>query len=1105
MKKNILIIVLFFYKLVFSQVGVTPQEKENNFYLFKAEKFDNWLYFEDGECFSYFRISVKYEDNTIQEKYYFNLQPYVYKKNGDWYIDLRDHKFNFLIDKKIKSIITYYHAKEQPESGRCNGRNAIERDHTRENSSLVMCSLMNTSIYDVSSRELKFVINNNYRLIPLHTLKTDVIDSNQIPVLYNSYLPSGDKINLLAKEGFAADVYHYQYSLDNISWINIDSSLSTLNKLSISAKDILGDSYSQYIGKKIYFRVVSCFENGTPQSWSEPVPLTIIQSAPHILPNSNPSQTKCFDTEDGSVTLNFDRTLLPEETLEISLVNTETKGAVRNVDITADLQSQNTYILQNLPPGKYELGLKGTYKGAQTYTDASTHTTSFEITKSKPVIFDSPSKTDVFCFQGNDGIINLTASGGQNQFQYSVTKDGQPFLDWINFDNGNNASIQGLSAGTYKIKVRDTNLCIAKEPNNSSVEKEITVTITQPSAPISLPNADIEVVQPTGYGLSNGYISVRVTGGTPNADGSYNFEWRKDTPTGTIISTGIITDNINNPYTIKLANLTAGKYYLTVKDKNYTSATSELGNCGIISQEFIVTQPDPLVATIEVEKPISCNIANNYPSKLDLDNNGVPDEAEDGNLKAVVTGGVGAYSYQWQIFTGGIFQNIPGETQPILNNRSAGIYKVLVHDVNNNMTDAEYTFVYPPQLAISLSANTISCYNQSSGMVSVNATGGTGNYSYEWSTGDTNATVTGLTGGNYFVLVSDSKNCKIKGNVQVEQPDQIIITDISVKNPVCFGASNGEIKTFISGGKAPYTISWSNGVTGTENTGISAGDYTVTVTDVNGCSSTKQYTLVDPAQRRVDLGADVTLCLGDTKTYNVKIDDDGATYEWKDQNGNVIGTSSEITLSTVGTYTVLITDSKGCIATDSVTIKNSLEVLDPQFMLATHAYSEATVVLVNTSPTKPQAMEWIIPNNNNIQVINKTNDYLELKFLTTGSYEIGLKGIQGDCVKTFYKNVVVEENNSGVNLTSAKATNITEFNILPNPNNGIFQVLVGLGKEESIKIRILDMVSHEVFPSITQPQATYFVVPFSASIPAGMYLVILETGDEVMVKRMIVK
>lgn len=911
-------------------------------------------------------------------------------------------------------------------------------------------------------------------------------------------------------KGFSSSDYQWEYqmidfkngeTLSDTSWTSMPSNANLADSFTIKPSDFLPNNS---IGKRIYFRIKTC-NNTTDPIWYD-----ILQSAPHIL-SSSITPNLCSYGETGTATLNFDRTLLAGETLKISLVNTVTGAATQLPNdgyITNELQTKTTYVLQNLPPGIYKLDLLGTLNNGNepTYTDSTTHTVNFEITKPTPVTFDSPSKTDVFCFQGNDGIINLTANGGQNQYQYLVTKDGQSFLDWTNFDNGNNASLQNLSAGVYKIKVRDSNQCIAKDPNNTSVEKEITVTITQPSAAIALPNSDIEIVQPTGYGLSNGYISVRVTGGTPNSDGSYNFEWRKDSPTGAVL-TDFTPDVTNNPFTIRLNSLPAGKYYLTVKDKNYANATSQLGNCGIISQEFIVEQPLPLVATIEIEKQISCNIANDYAYIIDLDNNGVPDEAEDGNLKVLVTGGVVAYSYQWQVLKGGTFQDIPGATQPVLSKQSVGTYKILVHDASliPNTTDASYTFVYPPQLAITMSANTISCYNQNSGMVSVNATGGTGSLSYEWNTSDTTPTVTGLPGGNYFVLVTDSKNCKVKGNVQVVQPDQIIITDVSVQNPICFGASNGEIKTTISGGKAPYSISWSNGKTGTDNLGIPAGTYTMTVTDANGCSSTKQYILVDPAQRTVDLGADVTLCLGDTQTYNLKIDDAGATYEWKDQNGNIISTSSTVTLSAAGTYSVLITDSKGCTATDSIKIKNSSEVLNPQFMLTTHAYSEATVVLVNTSPTKPQVVEWVIPANNNIQVISKTDDYLELKFLTTGSYEIGLKGIQGECVKTFYKNVVVEENISGVDLNPTKATNITEFTILPNPNNGAFQILVGLGKEKPIKIRILDMVSHEVFPAVSQPKATYFVVPFSTTIPAGTYLVILETGDEAMVKRMIVK
>ncbi|RLJ33280.1 putative secreted protein (Por secretion system target) [Chryseobacterium sp. 7] len=947
--------------------------------------------------------------------------------------------------------------------------------------------------------------NYDLRFLPVHTLISENLPGTSQP---NTILPSDDKVNLYAKQGFAANLYHYQYSVDNVNWIDIDPSLFTLNKLSVSAKDLFGNNYSQYLGQNIYFRAASCLSNGVYEAVSSPVVLTLLKSAPHI-PTNTVSPTKCSDTSDGSITLNFDRTLIAGENLKVSLLNTDTGAAVDlsnsgfpNGDLTPFLQTNTTLVIPNLQPGKYKLGLLGTYNANATYTDASSHTVSFEITKPTPVTFSMTSQTNVYCFQGNDGNISLTAGGGQNQYQYLVTKDGQPYVDWTNFSSGNTTIIQGLNAGIYKIKVRDSNLCVAKD--NGS-EKEITVTITQPSQAIAFPAAETEVSQPTGYGLSNGYISVRVIGGTPNADGSYNFEWRKDTPSGTVITSGITTDAVNNPYTIKLDGLPAGTYYLTVKDKNYSVASSQLGNCGIISQEFIVNQPDPLVANIQLEKQISCNIANNYQFKPDVNNNGIPDEAEDGILKAVVTGGVGSYTYQWQILNNGLFQDIPGANQVTLDNLTTGTYKVLVKDSKNNTTDAQYVLVFPSELAITLAANTISCYGQNGGQVSVTATGGTGAYSYQWNTNDTTPTVTGLSAGNYFVLVNDAKNCKVSGSVQIQGPNQLAIDDILVQNPICYGAANGEIKISVSGGKAPYTIAWTNGITGENNTGLVAGQYTVTVTDANGCSIFRQYTLTDPVQLTVDLGKDRTLCLGDTQTYNVTITDPAATYQWKDQNGNIISTDPFITISAAGTYTILITDSKGCTATDTVVIKNSSEVLNPQFMLTTHAYREATVVLVNTSPTKPETVEWVIPNTPDIQVINKTDDFIELKFLQLGAYEIGLKGTQGECEKIFYKKVIVEENTTGVNLNPEKASNVREFTILPNPNNGIFSILVGLDKAAIINVRIIDMVSHEAYPAVKKTPSTYFTIPYNTSLPAGSYLIILETGNEALVKRMLVQ
>ncbi|MBB6329226.1 hypothetical protein HNP24_000176 [Chryseobacterium sediminis] len=921
--------------------------------------------------------------------------------------------------------------------------------------------------------------------------------------------PTGNNVNISGEEFLTITLpdnidnqyYNWEFSVgDTNNFTPFPTQFNNVPVLHLKGKDFLTDND---FGKTIYVRMNMSNCTSVPTT-SNVIAFTYYKSAPHIL-SSMVTPTRCSDTSDGSITLNFDRTLLSGETLKISLVNTVTGGAIQlpnNGNITTDLQTATSYILQDLPPGTYKLDMLGTYGTNTTYTDSSSHTISFEITKPTPVTFSMTSQTNVYCFQGSDGVINLTAAGGQNQYQYKVTKDGQPFLDWTNFSSGNTTQIQNLSAGIYKIKVRDSNLCVAKE---NGAEKEITVTITQPSAAIAIPTTEIEISQPTGYGLSNGYISVRVIGGTPNTDGSYNFEWRKDSPTGSVINTGITTDLVNNPYTIKLSGLAAGNYYLTVKDKNYANASSQLGNCGIISQEFIMPQPEPLVVSIQVEKQISCNIANNYQFKPDLDNNGVPDETEDGILKAIVTGGVGIYTYQWQKLNGGLFQNIAGATQSTLGNLTTGTYKVLVKDANNNMADTQYTLVFPAELAITLSANTIACYNQSSGQVSVTATGGTGGYNYNWNTGATTPTVTGLSAGNYFVLVNDTKNCKVSGSVQIQGPDQLLINDLSVQNPICFGANNGEIKIEVSGGKAPYNIVWSNGVTGLNNTSITSGVYTVTVTDANGCSIFRNYTLTDPAQFIVDLGKDITLCLGDSQIYNVAISDPAATYQWKDQNGNIISTNPSITLSNAGTYTILITDSKGCTATDSVIIKNSSEVLNPQFMLTTHAYREATVVLVNTSPTQPQTVEWVIPDTPDIQVINKTKDFLEVKFSKLGAYEIGLKGTQGACEKTFYKKVIVEENTTGVNLNPDKASNVREFTILPNPNNGVFKVLVGLEKAAIINIRIIDLISHEVYPATKLTPSTYFTVPFNTSLPGGSYLIILETGNEALVKKMLVQ
>ena len=939
---------------------------------------------------------------------------------------------------------------------------------------------------------VRFTLNFNIKVTPIIKIKP-------VASLYRS-IGYDDNLNLSVTEeskGFSKTDYRWEYqivdhkngeSLSSTNWVSMPSNANLKESFSIKPSVFLSENT---LNKRIYFRIVTC--NGE----ADKVWYDILPSAPHISTHTV-SPVTCSDSEDGKIRLNFDRTLKTGETLEFTLTNTDTGVIVNNYDVTAALRAGTSYSIEDLAPGKYKLNLRGTYNGNPTYTDGSQHSVEFEVKKPDPVGFSLTSQTNVFCFGGNDGAFRIDGTGGQNSYQYSLDNGAT----WVNFSHTQHTIVTGLSAGTYSVKVRDTNHCMAK--NNRGNDKVITVNITEPTKAIAF--SDIENVQPKGHGLSNGYISVRVTGGTPFADGSYLYEWRKDSPTGAVMpSSQITTDKTTHPFTIVLKNIPAGKYYLTVKDKNHAGATSNLQNCGIISREFIVTQPDPLIANIMQEQGISCHKDNNDAFKLDANGNGLNDNAEDGSIKAQVRGGVGGYQYQWQKEVGGVFTNISGATRNILENLTAGKYKLIVKDRNDNTTSAVFQLNFPSQLKINLSSTTLKCNGLEDGKVTVSATGGTGGYTYLWNTLDTSPVVEGLGAGNYFVTVTDSKSCSVKGSIKIEQPGQLEITDVDIKNPVCHGAANGKISVRASGGRAPYSLVWSNGMTGETISGLRAGKYVRTFTDANGCHMTKEYILTNPEEFTVDLGGDITLCAGDSKEYDITVSDRTATYQWKDANGRVISTNPKIRISQVGTYTAIITNAKGCIATDQITVRNSTEELHPHMMLSTQAYVERTVKLVNTSNPRPQRVEWIVPRTNQVQVIEQNDDYLEVKFHSTGSYNFGLKGHQGACEKIFYKTVVVEENLSGVDIDPERTSNIKEFTIVPNPNNGEYKVIIKLYEEADIKLRIIDMVSHEPFAPILRNRSVNYEIPFNQpTLPAGTYLIILETKGESQVKKMLV-
>ena len=145
----------------------------------------------------------------------------------------------------------------------------------------------------------------------------------------------------------------------------------------------------------------------------------------------------------------------------------------------------------------------------------------------------------------------------------------------------------------------------------------------------------------------------------------------------------------------------------------------------------------------------------------------------------------------------------------------------------------------PARLTLSMNTVPASCNGGSDGSATVNVSGGTSGYSYVWfPSGGSAATASNLAIGSYSVTVTDANGCKIyflSGNIS--QPAAMTLQTST--NPANCGSSNGSASVVANGGSSPYSYSWSPGSSSSaEYCNIPAGAYVVTVTDVNGCTST---------------------------------------------------------------------------------------------------------------------------------------------------------------------------------------------------------------------------------------------------------------------------
>jgi gliding motility-associated-like protein len=480
---------------------------------------------------------------------------------------------------------------------------------------------------------------------------------------------------------------------------------------------------------------------------------------------------------------------------------------------------------------------------------------------------------------------------------------------WNTLPVQNTMSAINLGAGTYVVTITDANSCTG------------TATVTLNEPPPLLPMAVSQSVSCSGG--NNGSATITQSGGTPG----YSYQW-STTP----VQTGAMA-----------TGLSAGNYNVIVSDANGCQAMSLVN----------VAEPSPVLVNIN-----SLSYYNGYHISCHGSN--------DGNVDISVNGGVGGYSYSWS--NGSNTEDISGV--------GAGAYNVVVTDANGCTNTLNVSLIEPSKLSAGIESLSlydvynISCNGYKDGAIFVAVNGGTGNYSYSWNTGDNTQDLTGVGAGVYSLNVMDQNGCITTVNATLVEPSPILAS-YTTQKPSCNGLQDGAIHLLAGGGTSPYSYTWSNGVSSSDNLNLGAGAYTVVTTDMNGCSSQHVIKLSEPDVLMIDKITQHLKCYMDSTGEVACLPVGGtAPYEYNWSTGDATQTISALL---AGTYMVNVTDANGCAASETVEVRQpellKVSLTSPTqfngFNVSMHNGSDGSIETIVTGGNPPFNFNW--SNNSTIE------------------------------------------------------------------------------------------------------------------------------------------
>ncbi len=631
--------------------------------------------------------------------------------------------------------------------------------------------------------------------------------------------------------------------------------------------------------------------------------------------------------------------------------------------------TQTTQTAVGLPAGSYTV----------TVTDVNgcTSSSSATITQPTPLTALISDTNNVSCNGGINGSATVTASGGYGTYSYT----------WNTTPVQNTATANNLAAGTYTVTVVDGS-CSASgtelitngtfSSGNSGFTSSYAYCNTMDCL---FPEATYAVgSNPTFF--HNGFAGTDHTTGSSEmmvvngAAAANTTVWCQTVPvtpnTDYLFSTWVTSVTLGNPAMLQFSfngvitgNILNAPSAVGAWDQFFSSwnsgANTSVDIC-IVNQNTQLGGNDFGLDDISFQQcaPSCSTIASvviTEPTVLTLDSAVTSVTCAgltDGQATVIPSGGTTPYTFSWNTLP-------PSSASTITT--GAGTYTAVVTDAAGCAEDIEVILTEPAPLNVVASQMaSVSCFGLSDGSASSTATGGTGAYTYSWTTipVQTTPAASSLSAGTYSVTITDANGCTATDTAIVGEPAPLIASVQLVSNVTCFGNLDGVLSASATGGSQVYFFTWSNGGNTQSISNAGAGLHYVLVMDTAGCYDTASVFVNEPDVLAISDSISNVSCFGLSDGQVILTVTGGTqayTYSWSD--GSVASTLT----AAAGNYTVTVTDANGCTLSGSYTITEPavLSVLTAAFDASCNGSCDGQVVAIIQGGTSPYSYSWTDP------------------------------------------------------------------------------------------------------------------------------------------------